>query len=1006
MKIYTDEFDADSVGGIPRVLAALKRHLPEYGHELTHDIETADVANPHGVRVAHFNGAYVSSNHGLYWSDYDWGDYEESANRAIKQTLRRATITTVPSAFVARSLGRGFWGDVRVIPHGVELDEWNVSPTNDGRIFAFSKYRVDKVCDPRHALELARITPDLQYKMSLPDINSQNIISCGPKPYADHKDEVASSLLYLSLVIETGDIGALEAMASGVPVVGWRAGALEELVVNGVNGYTVPYGDMRALEAAVRLAISKRDELGEGARKIVEASYQWKSRVGEYASVFEDAYKIHNNPQRVSIVIPTYNNAAYIKDSVDSALSFDGAEVVVVDDCSTDETPVILQQYADNKRVILAKTPTNSDVAYARNLAAKLSTGRYILPLDGDDVLLPDAARKLEQALDESPDLHIAYGKLEVNGQVNEWPSGFNWRQQVSGGNCLPYCSMYRREVWERVGGYRERFARGEDAHFWSMATSFGFVAGLATNDPVVRYRVHDASKTQAMFRETGKRDSGWKYWLPWHGGGGRDIPFGAQTNTETLHIQSYITPDVSVVIPVAEHHRPYLLDALDSIVAQIGCHNWEAIVVNDTHSHVSSIAGAPYARIVNRSDYSSPIGVGAARNAGAWFAKGKYILYLDADDFLLPDALANMLAATTDEKPVMVYGCYLGSAAVFEKMSKGNVDALGVARKHAQHYHDFIGERLDEAVMFPVLDTYYGDDIQKTSLVKPVRPVTTLIPRQCVIQSGGFNNELETWEDWDFEIRTNALTNTCAVALRTPTFYYRMHTGTRRDNTQARESVKRHLAVAWQEYLSGEKKMRTCNTCGGNNALSSNKTVAQVPSSVRLVHGHTYIRFIGTERTKRPYPGQEKSYNFAACPGPNALSVDCVREVGLEPHMVTPIDADILVRRTVRNQVLFDKFVYRDPNFVSQPVAQPVVQAEPLVEVQDDEAVGVTDAPVEEVSPLADVTNMTVAEIKRVLAAGEATVDNVRSALKLEKESGSLRSTAVATLETYLASQ
>ena len=67
LKIYTDEFDADSVGGIPRVLAALKRHLPEYGHELTHDIETADVANPHGVRVAHFNGAYVSSNHGLYW---------------------------------------------------------------------------------------------------------------------------------------------------------------------------------------------------------------------------------------------------------------------------------------------------------------------------------------------------------------------------------------------------------------------------------------------------------------------------------------------------------------------------------------------------------------------------------------------------------------------------------------------------------------------------------------------------------------------------------------------------------------------------------------------------------------------------------------------------------------------------------------------------------------------------------------------------------------------------
>src|SRR5690606_37653751 len=115
------------------------------------------------------------------------------------------------------------------------------------------------------------------------------------------------------------------------------------------------------------------------------------------------------------------------------------------------------------------------------------ATGRYILHVDADDMLTPQALATLSAALDRDPGLHIAYGSLETvgdeathettHGRKQSWPGHFDWLSQAAHLNQLPYCAMMRRAVLERSGGYREREWRAEDAAFWLRVTALGFRA-------------------------------------------------------------------------------------------------------------------------------------------------------------------------------------------------------------------------------------------------------------------------------------------------------------------------------------------------------------------------------------------------------------------------------------------------------------------------------------------------------------------------------------------------
>ena len=100
----------------------------------------------------------------------------------------------------------------------------------------------------------------------------------------------------------------------------------------------------------------------------------------------------------VSIIMPSYNTAEYIADSIKSVLkqTYENWELIIVDDCSTDGTDEVVKKFSD-KRIRYYKNKKNSGAAVSRNRALKLAQGRWIAFLDSDDLW---SSKKLETQID------------------------------------------------------------------------------------------------------------------------------------------------------------------------------------------------------------------------------------------------------------------------------------------------------------------------------------------------------------------------------------------------------------------------------------------------------------------------------------------------------------------------------------------------------------------------------------------------------------------------------
>jgi len=117
--------------------------------------------------------------------------------------------------------------------------------------------------------------------------------------------------------------------------------------------------------------------------------------------------------KRISVVIPSYNYARFVREAIDSALAqtYPPLEVIVVDDGSTDATPEVLASYGDRIRVIRQR---NEGVARARNAGIATARGDYVAFLDADDVWHP---RKLELQIarfDGDPSLGLVHCGVEM----------------------------------------------------------------------------------------------------------------------------------------------------------------------------------------------------------------------------------------------------------------------------------------------------------------------------------------------------------------------------------------------------------------------------------------------------------------------------------------------------------------------------------------------------------------------------------------------------------------
>jgi glycosyltransferase involved in cell wall biosynthesis len=190
-------------------------------------------------------------------------------------------------------------------------------------------------------------------------------------------------------------------------------------------------------------------------------------------------------PPSVSVVIPAYNAERWIAKTIEAVLgqTVPPGEVVVVDDGSTDRTREELEPYADRLRVIGQE---NAGAAAAYNTGFRAASGDFAAKCPADDLWVPEKLEWQLQTLSEHPEVDVAFGRARDFGTSEGDLPTPSTPGVLRSREFLPILyrtnviasptALVRRSLHERLGGFREDLAAGEDYDFWLRALENGAV--------------------------------------------------------------------------------------------------------------------------------------------------------------------------------------------------------------------------------------------------------------------------------------------------------------------------------------------------------------------------------------------------------------------------------------------------------------------------------------------------------------------------------------------------
>ncbi|MCH7337296.1 MULTISPECIES: glycosyltransferase family 2 protein [unclassified Acinetobacter] len=215
--------------------------------------------------------------------------------------------------------------------------------------------------------------------------------------------------------------------------------------------------------------------------------------------------------QLVSIIMPAYKAAKTISDSIESVLAqtYQNFELIVIDDCSPDNTRDIVNQYVSlDNRVKLISKENNQGVAAARNTGLDIVTGDYVAFLDSDDKW---DTKKLEKQIQvfKNQDVDVifsSYYRFNSTGIKNlvSVPLAVDYSQLLKG-NCIGnLTAIYK---FDRFSSVRQKKIGHEDYLFWlEIFSNSPAVKGIGIQEPLAFYRVsEDGSNVSANKLEAAK---------------------------------------------------------------------------------------------------------------------------------------------------------------------------------------------------------------------------------------------------------------------------------------------------------------------------------------------------------------------------------------------------------------------------------------------------------------------------------------------------------------------
>lgn len=214
---------------------------------------------------------------------------------------------------------------------------------------------------------------------------------------------------------------------------------------------------------------------------------------------------ISNNPPLISVIMPVYNESLYIKEAIKSVLnqSLIHFELIIIDDASTDNTVDLVNQFNDD-RIILIQKKKNTGYTDSLNHGIKKSAGRYIARMDGDDVSHEDRFKMQFEFLENNSDYILCGSQYNRFDEQNSFilPTENNEiKAMLLRGNQFIHPSVMMRKsvLTENNIWYNNDREPAEDYDLWVRLMPYGKFNNL--NKPLVTYRIHAGQISQRSFK-------------------------------------------------------------------------------------------------------------------------------------------------------------------------------------------------------------------------------------------------------------------------------------------------------------------------------------------------------------------------------------------------------------------------------------------------------------------------------------------------------------------------
>ena len=313
-----------------------------------------------------------------------------------------------------------------------------------------------------------------------------------------------SDIFLLPSQAEGMPLAIMEAMAKGLPVMASAVSGIPEEIGN--TGKLLPDPNVSEDSAIAELITTLetwtrdnglRQRLGKAAKTRAISMFREERMLDQTVEVVRRALEPVQQPL-VSIVIPCYNHANFLPEAVASVVSqtYENWEIIIVNDGSPDNTEevsnALIKVYPGKNIQLLNKE--NGGLASARNAGMAVAKGDYILPLDPDDKLNSTALIQLLQLAMQQKTPCVTFGSYEIFGIENKkiLSADLYSPEKIKRLNMLHASSMFSREVWERLGGYKSDFIEQgyEDWDFWLNCHNHQ-IPFLGTKETIIFYRRH-----------------------------------------------------------------------------------------------------------------------------------------------------------------------------------------------------------------------------------------------------------------------------------------------------------------------------------------------------------------------------------------------------------------------------------------------------------------------------------------------------------------------------------